>query len=296
VALPTAATLCQPAQPPSAPPADLPAEQKRVQGLLNATHPGAHGAACALAWLAQADAGAGSLQALAALVPVLEAMLQQKLQKTEILLQFAQPLYQALDTAGAAHAIAAARLAGTIALLHDIRHELDSAMAWSLKVARVLDTQPEQFDAYTLWSERINHALRLIDARQFSAADLLLQATLAAVQGQRDLLTLHANALSAMAGNAVRQQRRDEAARINRDILALRLRALPDDRAGMALAHHNIAVDMHRSGHYEQAEAMYRTAVASLGPGDADPDHQVSAAVRAEVTELVTAFPAYPRS
>ena len=29
--------------------------------------------------------------------------------------------------------------------------------------------------------------------------------------------------------------------------------------------------------------------------GDADPDHAVSKAVRAEVTDLVTRFPAYPR-
>jgi glycine hydroxymethyltransferase len=29
--------------------------------------------------------------------------------------------------------------------------------------------------------------------------------------------------------------------------------------------------------------------------GDADPDHPVSQQVRAEVTDLVTRFPAYPR-
>ena len=29
--------------------------------------------------------------------------------------------------------------------------------------------------------------------------------------------------------------------------------------------------------------------------GDADPDHEVSKAVRAEVTDLVGRFPAYPR-
>ena len=45
----------------------------------------------------------------------------------------------------------------------------------------------------------------------------------------------------------------------------------------------------------EHMRRIARLIATAITQGDADPDHQVSAAVRAEVTELVTAFPAYPR-
>jgi glycine hydroxymethyltransferase len=42
----------------------------------------------------------------------------------------------------------------------------------------------------------------------------------------------------------------------------------------------------------KQIASLIHTAVTQ---GDADPDHAVSKQVRAEVTDLVTRFPAYPR-
>jgi glycine hydroxymethyltransferase len=45
----------------------------------------------------------------------------------------------------------------------------------------------------------------------------------------------------------------------------------------------------------EEMRRIARLIATAVTKGDADPEHAVSKAVRAEVTELVTAFPAYPR-
>ena len=45
----------------------------------------------------------------------------------------------------------------------------------------------------------------------------------------------------------------------------------------------------------EEMRRIARLIATAVTKGDADPEHAVSQAVRAEVTELVTAFPAYPR-
>ncbi|OYV01288.1 MAG: hypothetical protein CFE45_05515 [Burkholderiales bacterium PBB5] len=271
-ALPTAAQLCPPADATRGPPGPLVAERLRVQALLNATQPSALDAACQLAWATQQQAVGDALSAAAALVQVIEARAQRSEESAQ-LLALALPLHQALTAGGPTYEEAALRLAGTIALLHDQRHEMDQAMAWSRRIMAALDAQPQLVDTYTLWSERVNHALRLLDATDYAGATALVQAALAAVGGQPGLETLHANALSALGGLASRQGRWEESARINQETLALRLRALPDDRPGLALAYQNIAVDHHRAGRYDQAETQFRAAIATLRPDDPDVDN-----------------------
>ena len=48
-------------------------------------------------------------------------------------------------------------------------------------------------------------------------------------------------------------------------------------------------------GHFEEMKVIGELIATVVTKGDADPDHAVSKEVRAQVTELVTRFPAYPR-
>lgn len=256
---------------PAARPFDVAAERRRVRGLIDRSDPSALSAACELATLVATQSGEHSLQALADRVWVLEALVRRG--RGEPVLSAGPVLFDQLKAAGAEHAEAAIRLAAALALSHDNRDELDSAMAWSERLQSLLDAQLVDIGPRALWRERQNHAVRLIDARRYVQAEALLRSILAGVDGQPDLIEYKALAQAALAGVLGRQLRFAESARANEAALEFRQTHLPDDRIKLAVAYQNVAVDRIRTGEFESAEALFRQALAAIQPVSVDVQH-----------------------
>jgi len=244
------------------------ADQARLRRLLQRADPESLALACRLAMAAAHRAADDPLAVDAAAVPVLEALALAG-RHVEVLAH-GPHLHARLAAAGAVHEVTAARLAGVLSEVHDQRDELQSALAWSNQQQAVMAARPEAFDPPSYWAGRHNHALRLIDARQYAQAEALLQAMVASVAGQTELVRWHALALGSLGGLLSRQQRFPEATRFFQADLDLRLAQLPEDRIGLATAYQNLAVQRQRAAQLDEAEALFGRALALFQPGELD--------------------------